>query len=134
MLYRVLIALFTVACIVQIFLAGRGVFGIRGATKLDDQSSLDPHRALGNALGIAAIVLFVLALVVRDKRLVGWTLLLAVLASAVQTATAVPKHPWIAGLHPVFGVAILGIAASLAHSAWRPSRAAARGVSGGEAG
>jgi hypothetical protein len=123
-LYRVLIALFALACVVQIFLAGRGVFGIRGSTKLDDQSSLDPHRALGSTLGLVAIVLLILVLIIWDKRLVAWTLLLAVLATAVQMATAVPKHPWIAGLHPVFGVAILGIAASLAHSAWRPSRAA----------
>jgi hypothetical protein len=35
------------------------------------------------------------------------------------------KHPWVAGLHPVSGVAILGISAWLVHSAWSGKRAAA---------
>ena len=101
-LYRVLVTLIAIACVVQIFLAGRGVFGIRGDAALDDQTSLDPHRVLGNAISIAALVAFVLALVI-------W----------VQRVTATDAHPWVAGLHPVSGVAILGISASLAHRAWR---------------
>jgi hypothetical protein len=117
-IYRVLIALIAVACVVQIFLAGRGVFGIHGATKLDDQTSLDAHRNLGEIIGIAAVVTFLLALVLWKKRLMLWTFVLAVLAEIVQHATALPKHPWVSGLHPVSGVAILGISAWLAHSAW----------------
>jgi len=117
-IYRVLIALVFAACIVQIFLAGRGVFGIRGAAKLDDQSSLDPHRALGDAISLVAILIFLCAVVMLNKRLMVWTLVLALLAAAVQTATAVPEHPWVAGLHPLSGVAILGISGYLAHSAW----------------
>ena len=117
-LYRVVIALIAVACVVQIFLAGRGVFGIHGVTKLDDQKSLDPHRALGEAIGIACILVFILALVMWNKRLIAWTFVLALLAEIVQHATPLPKHPWVAGLHPVSGVAILGISAFLAHQAW----------------
>jgi hypothetical protein len=117
-LYRVLIGLVAVACVVQLFLAGRGVFGIRGAAKLDDQSSLDPHRALGNLIAAVTVVLFLLALVMWDKRLIAWTFVLALLAEAVLHATALPKHPWLAGLHPVTGVAVLAISAWLAHSAW----------------
>jgi hypothetical protein len=117
-IYRVLIGLIAVACVVQIFLAGRGVFGIHGATKLDDQTSLNAHRDLGEIIGIAAVVAFLLALVLWNKKLMLWTFVLAVLAEVVQHATALPKHPWVAGLHPVSGVAILGISAWLAHSAW----------------
>jgi hypothetical protein len=117
-LYRVLIAAIAIACVVQIFLAGRGVFGIHGATKLDDQNSLNAHRDLGEIIGVAAIVVFLLALLMWNKRLVVWTLVLALLAELVQHATSTPKHPWVAGLHPVSGVAILGIAGSLAHRAW----------------
>jgi hypothetical protein len=124
-LYRVLIALIAVACVVQIFLAGRGVFGIHGSASLDDQSSLNAHRDLGEIIGIGAIIVLILALIMWDKRLILWTFVLALLAEFVQHATALPKHPWVAGLHPVTGVAILGISAWLAHSAWAGKRAAA---------
>jgi hypothetical protein len=117
-LYRVLIALIAIACVVQIFLAGRGVFGIHGAASLDDQKSLDAHRALGNVISVVAVITFLLALLLWNKRLILWTLVLAVLAAIVQHATALPKHPWVSGIHPVSGVAILGIAAWLAHNAW----------------
>ena len=124
-LYRVLIALIAVACLVQIFLAGRGVFGIASGVSLDDQKSLNAHRDLGEVIGIGTIVVFVLALVLWDKRLIAWTFVLAVLAEVVQHATALPKHPWVAGLHPVSGVAILGISAYLAHAAWAKHAAGA---------
>ena len=78
-LYRVLVTLIAVACVVQIFLAGRGVFGIRGDASLDDQSSLDPHRVLGNAISVAALVAFILVLVIWDRRLLLWTLVMALL-------------------------------------------------------
>jgi hypothetical protein len=116
--YRVLIALIAAACVVQIFLAGRGVFAIHGGASLDDQKSLNAHRDLGEIIGIGTIVVFLLALVLRNKRLIVWTFVLALLAEIVQHATALPKHPWVAGLHPVSGVAILGISAYLAHAAW----------------
>jgi hypothetical protein len=118
LIYRVLIAAIAIACVVQIFLAGRGVFGVHGATKLDGQKSLDPHRALGEIIGIACILVFILALLMWNKRLIVWTFVLALLAEIVQHATALPKHPWVSGLHPVSGVAILGISAYLAHQAW----------------
>ncbi len=124
--YRVLIALIAIACVVQIFLAGRGVFAIHGSASLDDQKSLDPHRALGDLISLVAIITFLLALLMWNKRLILWTLLLVVLTVFVQHATALPKHPWVAGIHPVTGVAILGIAGWLAHGAWaRKGNAAA---------
>jgi len=118
-LYRLLITLIALACVVQIFLAGRGVFAIHGDAALDDQSSLDPHRALGNVIAVATLVAVVLAVVLWDRRLVLSTVVMAVLATVVQTVTATDEHPWLAGLHPVSGVAILGISGSLAHRAWR---------------
>jgi hypothetical protein len=124
-IYRVVIALIAIACVVQIFLAGRGVFGIHGSASLDDQSSLNAHRDLGEIIGIAAIVVLILALIMWDKRLILWTFILALLAEIVQHATALPKHPWVSGLHPVSGVAILGISASLAHRAWAGKQSSA---------
>jgi hypothetical protein len=116
--YRVLIALIAAACVLQIFLAGRGVFGIHGTASLDDQKSLNAHRDLGEIIGLGTILAFLLALLMWNTGLIIWTFVLALLAEIVQHATALPKHPWVAGIHPVSGVAILGISAYLAHSAW----------------
>jgi hypothetical protein len=118
-LYRLVIVLIALACVVQFFLAGRGVFGIHGDAKLGDQSSFDAHRLLGNAIAVAILVAVVLAVVLWDKWLILWTVILAVLAGAVQSATTTTAHPWIAGLHAVSGLAILAISGSLAHRAWR---------------
>lgn len=122
-LWRVLVALIAAACVVQIFLAGRGAFGIHGAVKLDDQKSFDPHRALGEVIGGLAVLAFVAALVYwRDKRLLGATFALALMAEVLQHLFSLPKHPWVAGLHALDGLAILGLSAVLAHQAWRGKR------------
>ena len=60
--WRVLVALIAAACVVQIFLAGRGAFGFHGPAKLDDQKSFDPHRALGEIIGLLAVLAFLAAL------------------------------------------------------------------------
>jgi Mn2+/Fe2+ NRAMP family transporter len=120
--WRVLIALIALACVVQIFLAGRGAFGVHGNVKLDDQKSFDPHRALGEIIGLLAVLAFLAALVAwRNKRLIWLSLALALMAEILQHLFALPKHPWVAGLHALDGVAILGLSAMLAHRAWRSS-------------
>jgi hypothetical protein len=50
---------------------------------------------------------------------------LAGAAELLQHAFAVPTHPWVAGLHALSGVAILGTGVWLAHDAWPGSRRAA---------
>jgi hypothetical protein len=121
--WRVLVALIAAACVVQIFLAGRGAFGVHGAVKLDDQKSFDPHRALGEVIGLLAVLALLAGLVYwRDKRLIGLTFLLAFMAEVLQHLFALPKHPWVAGLHALDGVAILALSAWLAHQAWRGPR------------
>ena len=120
--WRVLVALIAAACVVQIFLAGRGAFGIHGAATLDDQKSFDPHRALGEIIGGLAVLAFLAALVAwRNKRLIWLSLALALMAEILQHLFALPKHPWVAGLHALDGVAILGLSAMLAQRAWRGS-------------
>ena len=118
--WRVLVALIAAACVVQIFLAGRGAFGIHGSAKLDDQKSFDPHRALGEIIGLLAVLAFLAALVAwKNRRLIAITFALAVMAEVLQHLFALPKHPWVAGLHALDGVSILGLSAWLAHQAWR---------------
>jgi hypothetical protein len=127
-LYRLVITLIALARVVQFYLAGRGVFGIHGNADLGNQSSFDAHRTLGYTIAGAALVAVVLAVVLWDRRLILMTVILAVLAAAVQRATTTTGHPWIAGLHAVSGLAILGIAGSLAHQAWRHRGAAEASV------
>ena len=117
--YRVVIALIALACVAQFYLAGRGVFGANGDGDLGDQSSFDPHRVLGNAISIAAIVCFVLALVLWDMQLVVWTLVLAILAALVQRVTVDAGNEWVAAFHALSGLAVFAISGSLAHRAWR---------------
>ena len=76
---------------------------------------------MAEIIAFAAILVFLLALLMWDKRLIAWTFVLALLAEVVQHATATDEHPWVGGLHPVSGVAILGISAYLAHQAWAHS-------------
>lgn len=113
-----MIALIALACVVQIYLAGRGVFGIKGSAPIGQQSSFDPHRTLGNIIAVATIVVFALALVLWDMQLVIWTFLLAILAEAVQHVTTSARSPWVAGVHAVSGLAVFLISAALAHKAW----------------
>jgi hypothetical protein len=67
-LYRLVISLIALGCVVQFYLAGRGVFGIHGGAKLGDQASFDAHRLLGNVIAGAALVAVVLAVVLWDAR------------------------------------------------------------------
>jgi hypothetical protein len=48
------------AIVVQILLAGEGIFGIKKGPKLDDQKTLDPHRALGFILTEPVAFLFLI--------------------------------------------------------------------------
>jgi Mn2+/Fe2+ NRAMP family transporter len=129
--WRFLIALIAAACVVQIFLAGRGAFGVHGSAKLDDQKSFDPHRALGEIIGLLAVLALLAAIAHwRDKRLIGVTFALAFMAEILQHLFALPKHPWVAGLHALDGVAILALSAMLASRAWRGAAPAHAEIAG----
>jgi hypothetical protein len=103
--------LFLVAGLVQIFLAGVGVFDLKGQ-KLSDASSLDPHRALGFALGALSILLLIVALVARvDAKTIGIAFAVVVLATVMQSvlASAGENTPFFGGLHALDGLLILGL-------------------------
>jgi peptidoglycan/LPS O-acetylase OafA/YrhL len=103
--------LFLVAGLVQIFLAGMGVFDLNGQD-LDDATSLDPHRTLGFALGGLSLLLLILSVVARvDARTMGISLVVALLANLAQSilADAGDGTPFLGGLHALDGLAILGL-------------------------
>ena len=64
--------LYVLAIIVQVFLAGEGIFGIKSGPKLDDQKTLDAHRGLGFILAdLGALLLLIVALLAwhPDRRI-----------------------------------------------------------------
>jgi Mn2+/Fe2+ NRAMP family transporter len=121
-----LMGAFVVAVLVQVFLAGVGVFGDHSA-KVANASSFDPHRALGTVLGLVAVLLFLIALCARASRatVIG-ALALALLTLAAQPAlaNAGDSNKWVGGFHALDGMLILVISVWLAGAAHR--REAAR--------
>src|SRR5688572_29896878 len=120
-------ALYFLALIVQFFFAGLGAFGVVGEAGegtvdedfVDDE--FGAHGALGFFLGPGALLLVLLALGARLGRnrvllclamLVLW-FVQEVLAGAGEDAKVV------GALHPVNALIMLGLAAYLAHGAWR---------------
>jgi hypothetical protein len=117
--YRWVTLLFAVAVVVQFFLAGLGVFGIDAGRGLDDQSSLDPHRGLGNALVVAAIVLLLLLLVARPTRHVFVPYLVLIVLTILQPILAEGGGEFLGGLHGLVALAIFALAGYLGHRAFR---------------
>ncbi len=119
------LVVFLVAGVVQIFLAGAGVFGIDGR-HLEDATSFDAHRVLGFVMGAGAIVLLVLALVARvNGRTITVTLVLALLSAVAQSllSAAGDSTAFFGGLHALDGLLILGLAGYLHAEASRRQRA-----------
>ena len=95
--------LIAVGVVVQVFLAGLGVFGAE---------SFDAHEAFGWMLHTAAIVVFLLALVgPRTGRTIGLGFgLLALMTIQIFFVGARDDTPYVAALHPVFALLVLGLA------------------------
>ena len=107
------LAAFLLLLAVQIFLAGLGAFRteVVGA-----DSAFAAHRTFGFALGGAALVILVLALVARAGRAaVAGATALVVLIGFAQSLLAglADDHALFGGLHAFDGLAIIGIAAWL---------------------
>jgi len=115
--YGYLLGVFVLAVLVQIYLAGVGAFG----SKKPHSGAFNPHEDLGHYLGIAAVVLFVLALVAREsKYTVIGALVLALLTEVAQEGLAQGGHndKWVGGLHAFDAALILGVAIRLFYL-WR---------------
>ncbi len=115
--YGYLLCIFTVAVIVQIYLAGVGAFG----HKAKGDGAFNPHENLGHILGIAAVVLFVVALIahVSKNTMVG-AFVVALLTEVAQEGLAHGGHhsKWVGGLHAFDALLILAASIWLLY-AWR---------------
>jgi peptidoglycan/LPS O-acetylase OafA/YrhL len=116
--------LFVVCCVVQVFLAGLGVF--------DDPGAFITHREFGYAFGWLTLVLLLLAVVGRmGRRQVSLAVLMFGLFALQSVFVALKvSYPIVAALHPLNGFAILFVAISAARLslATRPGRADERRV------
>jgi Family of unknown function (DUF6220) len=106
-IHQWLVRIFMAGLVLQFYLAGAPIFGVR--------LSFEPHRMLGFALTIVAILFLVLALVGRlGRNLIGLSILLVFLTILQAILPALRGiAPWIAALHPVNGLALMGISATI---------------------
>ncbi len=115
---------FVACCIVQVFLAGLGVF--------EDGSRFALHRDFGHMFGLLTIVLIVLAVAGRLGRVVIGLSVLLLVQFAMQSVFVVLREsaPFIAALHPLNGFAILlvGIVVARLAAAERHRRATMEGT------
>jgi hypothetical protein len=119
------VALFAVAIVVQIFLAGEGIFGIKEGPALDDQKTLDAHRFHGFILTLpAALLLLIFALLAwfPDKRMRVISIVLPFLIFAQQLLAEAGR--WGGAFHPLNAFLVLGLLGFLARRLWRPETAA----------
>jgi uncharacterized protein DUF6220 len=111
-IYAVVAALFVAGLVIQVFLAGLGVFS--GPT------SFATHRDVGYALSAVPIVLLVLGFLGG----LGWRLaLLALIVFGLFILQSVfvamrASAPAVAALHPVNGFLILLLALLMARDSW----------------
>jgi hypothetical protein len=124
-LYRVLIALFATAVVVEFFLAGLGIFRampeeepVSHETFTDDFAA---HAGLGWSLVLGSLLLLIVILVAwTGIRSIGATFGLAVL-TVVQTILAGVGEdtPVVGALHVINALLIMGLSWFLTARAWR---------------
>ena len=116
----ILAGVFVACALVQVFLAGLGVF--------DGPSAFVTHREFGYTFGWITLVLLVLALAGRSPRpVVGGAALLLVLFALQSVFVALRSdYPAIAALHPVNGFLIVAVGAVLARASWERRAVPAR--------
>jgi hypothetical protein len=123
----VVAAVFVACCLLQVFLAGLGVF--------DDPGRFLTHRDFGYLLGWFTLAILILALVGREpRRIVGLSVLLLIQFTLQSVFIALRvDYPSIAALHPVNGFLILAVGGIIARQAWLVRREGARVVAGSAA-
>jgi len=128
---RYVVSLYFVGVIVQFFLVGVGLFGMKAGSTIDNAKSLDPHRGFGFMLiDIVGGLLLLAALIAWQKPLrqkVGLYVLLCVLGQVQGVlATEGWHHQYVGMFHPVTALVILGLSGTLMRQAWAEARAHAR--------
>lgn len=116
---RYYVPLFVFAVVVQIFLAGEGIFGIKGGPKLEDQKTLDPHRGLGYILAEpGALFLLILALLAWfPDRKMRWISIALPFLVFLQDPLSWGGR-WSGAFHPLNAILVLALLGWLARRLW----------------
>ena len=122
---RYFVPLYVAAIVVQVFLAGEGIFGIKKGVKLDDQKTLDAHKGLGFILtNPGAGVLLILALIAwYDDKRVRWITVVLPFLLVLQGVLGGGSR-WVGAFHPLLAFVILGMFGWLTRRLWRERAAA----------
>jgi small-conductance mechanosensitive channel len=125
--YQGLLVFFLVLGVVQVFLAGFGVWVLDQKVGNEGETALDSHRTMGVIMGVVALLILLAALAARSSgQAIGLSFVLFLLTFPVQSvlAHAGEDTAFLGGLHTVDAFVILGLAGYLHRSAGRPRRAA----------
>ena len=112
-----------IAIVVQIFLAGEGIFGIKHIQKLEDAKTLDPHKALGFILTEPVSILFLIVALLAwhpDRKVRRVSILLPFLTFAQDPLAWFGR--WTGGLHPLNAFLLLLLYGWLTKRLWREAR------------
>jgi hypothetical protein len=126
-------ALYVVLIVIQVYLAGEGIFGLNVIKHSDDcdkkganliaqhcagnSKTLDAHRALGFFLTLPGAVLFLIVALLAwhsNKRIRTISIVVPILTFVQMILPALPR--WGAALHPVNAFLILGMYGWLFHT------------------
>lgn len=122
--YTYLSGLFFAGVLLQVFLAGVGVFGINNL-KVANASSFNAHRAWGFILMLTSLVLLIIALAAwQSARTMISAFVLALLTVIAQNVLAAlgDSNKWVGGLHALDGMFILLLSLWIAVAGWRRVR------------
>jgi uncharacterized membrane protein len=120
-------ALYVVLIVVQVYLAGEGIFGLNNikhdcdktklaAHCLANSKTLDAHRGLGFILAFPLAILFLICALLAwhpDKRIRNVSIIVPILTFLQMILPALGR--WGGGLHPVNAVLVLGMFGWLAY-------------------
>jgi hypothetical protein len=117
---RYFVPLYVVAIIVQVFLAGEGIFGIKQGPKLDDQKTLDAHRGFGFILADpGAVLLLILALLAwfpnRRVRIVSIVIPFLLFIQGILGGAG----RWGGAFHPLNAFLLLALLGWLSRTLWQ---------------
>lgn len=121
---RYYVPLLFLLVIVQIFLAGEGIFGIKKGPALDDQNTLDPHRVLGFLLTEPLAFLLLIAALLAwlpDRKLRRISIALPFLIFLQAPLSWGGR--WSGAFHPLNAFLVLGLLGWLSGQLWRRHRA-----------
>jgi hypothetical protein len=114
-------AVYVVLIVVQVFLAGEGIFGLNNIKHSDDcdkgaahcianSKTLDPHRALGFFLTFPGAILFLIVALLAWHPVTRVRVVSIVLPFLAFVQMLLPgAGRWVAGLHPVNAILLLGL-------------------------